>query len=55
MITHKLDDAIQYGNRLIMLHRGQMIMDVQHEHKKSLQISDLLHQFQSAQGDKDVL
>jgi putative ABC transport system ATP-binding protein len=28
MITHKMDDAIKYGNRLIMLHKGKIVMDI---------------------------
>ena len=28
MVTHKLDDAITYGNRLIMLHQGRIVLDV---------------------------
>ena len=49
MITHKLDDAIRYGNRLIMLHKGQIVFDVSHEAKASLHVSALLalfHQYE---------
>lgn len=49
MITHKLDDAIQYGNRLIMLHKGQIVLDMTHETKSALTVSELLalfHQYE---------
>ncbi len=45
MITHKLDDAIQYGNRLIMLHNGQMVLDVSGEEKAKLSVTALLNLF----------
>lgn len=34
MITHKLDDAAKYGNRLIMLHEGRIVFDAQGEEKE---------------------
>ena len=50
MITHNMRDAIQYGNRLIMMHEGHIIYDVSGEEKKNLQVSDLLAKFQIASG-----
>lgn len=35
MITHNMRDALRFGNRLIMLHNGQIIIDVQGEEKKA--------------------
>jgi putative ABC transport system ATP-binding protein len=49
MITHKMDDAIKYGNRLIMLHQGKIALDLNEEQKKSLTVHDLLalfHQYE---------
>jgi putative ABC transport system ATP-binding protein len=45
MITHKMDDAIKYGNRLIMLHQGRIVLDIQGEQKNALKIQDLLVMF----------
>lgn len=45
MITHKLDDAIKYGNRLIMLHNGQIVLDLQGKDKQALTIEKLLDLF----------
>ena len=45
MITHKLDDAIKYGNRLIMLHKGKIILDVEGADKSALSIDELLKLF----------
>ena len=50
MITHNMRDAIQYGNRLIMMYEGHIIYDVSGEEKKKLQVSDLLAKFQIASG-----
>lgn len=50
MITHNMRDALRYGNRLIMLHNGCVIIDVQGEEKKHLQIADLLEMFEQASG-----
>lgn len=38
MITHNMKDAIRLGNRLIMMHEGQIIYDVSGEEKKGLKI-----------------
>ncbi len=51
MITHNMRDALRFGNRLIMLHNGRVIIDVQGEEKKNLQIPDLLEMFEKASGD----
>ena len=48
MITHNMKDAIKFGNRLIMMHEGHIIYDVQGEEKKSLHVSDLLAKFEQA-------
>lgn len=51
MITHNMRDALRFGNRLIMLHNGRVIIDVQGDEKKNLQIPDLLDMFEKASGD----
>lgn len=52
MITHNMRDALRYGNRLIMLHNGRIIIDVQGEEKRHLQIPDLLAMFEKASGSE---
>ena len=52
MITHNMRDAIQYGNRLIMLHEGCIILDISGEEKQKLTIPDLLNEFAKASGDE---
>ncbi len=52
MITHNMKHAIEFGNRLIMLHQGRVILDVSGEKKSSLSVDDLLHQFYKVQGEE---
>lgn len=50
MVTHNMRDAIAYGNRLIMMNAGQIILDVKGEEKKNLTIDALLNMFTKASG-----
>jgi len=47
MITHNLNDAIKYGNRLIMLHEGRIILDFKDSEKQDLTPEKLLRIFQT--------
>lgn len=51
MVTHDLNQAVTLGNRLIMLHRGNIMFSLSGEEKKDLTIEKLLHQFENLQGD----
>lgn len=48
MITHNLKDALAYGNRLIMLHKGEVILDLNEAEKKKLTIENILKKFEYA-------
>ena len=50
MITHNMRDAIKHGNRLIMMHEGNVIVDISGEAKKNLTVEDLLELFNKASG-----
>jgi len=50
MITHNMKDAINYGDRLIMLNAGQLILDISGEDKKNLTVPKLLEYFSAASG-----
>ena len=52
MITHNMRHAIAYGNRLIMLHQGRVVVDVKGEEKAGLTVEDLLQQFYRVQGEE---
>lgn len=48
MVTHNLKHAINYGDRIIMLHRGKIILDVKGEEKKKLTAESILKSFEYA-------
>ncbi|MGF7060171.1 ABC transporter ATP-binding protein [Brassicibacter mesophilus] len=45
MVTHNMNHALKYGNRLIMMHRGDIIIDVCGDEKKNLTKEKLLSLF----------
>lgn len=45
MVTHNLRYAVEYGNRLVMMHQGGAIMDEAGEEKAKIQIQDILDKF----------
>ena len=50
MITHSMRDALAYGDRLIMLHRGRLVLDVTGDEKTKLTVRDLLDMFGRIKG-----
>jgi len=51
MVTHNMKPALELGNRLVMLHRGRVILDLAGEEKRRLSVDDLWARFYSAQGE----
>ena len=45
MVTHNLRYAVEYGDRLLMLHQGNAVMDAEAEKKKEIKIEDILEKF----------
>ena len=45
MVTHNLRYAVEYGDRLLMMHQGEAVMDVEGEAKKQVEIDHLLKKF----------
>ncbi len=54
MITHNMRDAIQHGNRLIMMYDGRIVVDVSGEEKKKLTVEQLLNLFSQASGSDEA-
>lgn len=48
MITHNMRDALTYGNRLIMMANGRIILDVKGEEKEHMTVNDLLDAFETS-------
>lgn len=51
MVTHNMNDAIAYGNRLIMMHNGKIIMDISGEEKKNLTVALIMKKFNELSGE----
>ena len=54
MITHNMRDAIQHGNRLIMMYEGRIVIDVSGEEKKKLTVPQLLELFSKVSGSDEA-
>ncbi len=52
MITHNMRDALRFGDRLIMMHEGRIVVDVKGEKKKNLTVQSLLEMFEKASGSE---
>ncbi|MBU5592315.1 ATP-binding cassette domain-containing protein [Clostridium sp. MSJ-4] len=48
MVTHNLKHAINYGDRLIMLHKGRIILDISGDEKLNITIEEILDKFEYA-------
>ena len=55
MVTHNMKDALRYGNRLIMMNEGKIILDVSGEEKEKLEVKDLLELFNSTGELNDAM
>lgn len=51
MITHNMEHALRFGTRLIMMHRGRIILDLGPEEKANLTVTDLIAKFASSSGE----
>jgi len=51
MVTHNLNDAIKYGNRLIMLDKGRVLLDIHEEEKREMTSGHLLNLFKKAKSN----
>lgn len=52
MVTHSMAQALEVGDRTIMLHQGKVIFDVQGEERQGLKVQDLLDMFHKTQGEE---
>lgn len=54
MVTHNLKQAIKTGNRLIMMHRGEILIDVKGDEKSQLTTEKLMDLFKDANINDDL-
>ena len=50
MVTHNMEQALTLGNRLVMMHEGRIILELDGEAKKRATVADLLAEFDSIKG-----
>lgn len=50
MVTHNMKDALKFGNRLIMISDGKIILDANKEEKSKLTVDDLYKKFELAES-----
>lgn len=52
MVTHSMRQALDYGQRTIMLHQGQVVLDVSGDERRGLDVPDLLRMFEQTRHEK---
>ncbi|GLQ07723.1 ABC transporter ATP-binding protein [Sneathiella chinensis] len=52
MVTHSMRQALDYGDRTVMLHGGRVVLDVAGEDRKGLDVPDLIRMFEKAHGEE---
>lgn len=52
MVTHSMRQALDYGDRTVMLHGGEIVLDVTGDNRKDLQVEDLIEMFRKIRGQK---
>lgn len=50
MVTHSMRQALDYGTRTIMLHEGEIVLDVRDPQRRALTIEDLVARFRRMRG-----
>ncbi|EMY33287.1 sugar ABC transporter ATP-binding subunit [Arthrobacter crystallopoietes BAB-32] len=50
MVTHNMEQALRLGTRLIMMHEGRIILDLDQQQKQKTTVADLLHEFEKIKG-----
>jgi putative ABC transport system ATP-binding protein len=55
MVTHNMNQALKYGNRMVMLHQGKVQLDIQGEEKKKMTVSEIIAEFGQTLKDETLL
>ena len=51
MVTHNMELALRYGDRLVMMHAGRVVLDLGVEQKQALKVPDLIEKFHEVAGE----
>lgn len=52
MVTHSMQQALDHGSRTVMLHQGQVVLDVAGEKRQRMGVQDLLQMFEHTRGER---
>lgn len=52
MITHNMEHALRMGNRLIMMHAGEIVINLSKEEKEKMRVRDLIDAFEKVRGER---
>ena len=52
MVTHSMQQALEHGSRTVMLHQGQVVLDVSGSQRQNMGVRDLLDMFEKTRGEK---
>jgi putative ABC transport system ATP-binding protein len=52
MVTHNVEHALAYGNRLLMLHGGRIVLDIAGDAKRALTVPDLIARYEQQAGSR---
>ena len=52
MVTHSMQQALSHGQRTVMLHQGQVVLDVAGSERQGMGVTDLLAMFERTRGEE---
>ncbi|MDI7246701.1 MAG: ATP-binding cassette domain-containing protein [Bacillota bacterium] len=52
MVTHNLRHALAFGNRTVMMHEGEIVLDVGGPERSGMTVADLLERFHATRGER---
>ena len=52
MVTHSMKQALEHGDRTVMLHQGKVVLDVCGDERAQMTVSDLLSMFEKVRGEE---
>jgi putative ABC transport system ATP-binding protein len=55
MVTHNMNQALKYGNRMVMLHQGKIQLDIKGEEKQKLSVAEIIAEFGQTLKDETLL
>jgi putative ABC transport system ATP-binding protein len=54
MVTHSMQQAINLGDRVLMLHQGRIVRDIAADEKKNLKVRDLMEFFDEIRRKEQI-